>query len=201
MLSLSSDVMLGGYRRAIRKMEAYMRRNLVQWVALVGIFVLTAASGGQADGARGVHFNGLINDVTIASAGSWAIHGVWSLDLKGESGEADFTAALDMERSDLFFVTNSTADPNLLATRNAHTHHIAIVNGTVTSIPNGFRVSGPATVTGNGSTPPFGTASTLQVDVTGGDLVAFSNVKLIFGGNAVVHFGSQPVSGVVRHWK
>lgn len=178
-----------------------MIRNRFQWVALVGVLVMAASTGGQAHGSKKVHFSGLIDDVTISSVGSWAIHGVWSLDLKGESGEADFTAAVDMERSDYFFVANPTADPNLLATRNAHTHNIAIVDGTVTSIPGGFRVSGPATLTGNGGTPPFGTSSTLQVDITGGDIVAFSNVKLTFGGNAATHFGSLPVSGVVRRWK
>ncbi|HEY2907993.1 MAG TPA: hypothetical protein VGJ29_18955 [Vicinamibacterales bacterium] len=178
-----------------------MIRNRFQWFALVGALVVAAGAGGQAHGRTGVNFSGLVDDVTVANAGSWAIHGVWSLDLKGESGKADFTAALDMERSDLFFVLTPTADPNVPATRNAHTHNIAIVDGTVTSIPGGFRVSGPAMLTGNGATPPFGTDSTLQVDVTGGNLVTFSNVKLTFGGNAVVHFGALPVSGVVRRWK
>ena len=45
--------------------------------------------------------------------------------------------------------------------------------------------------------PPFGTNSTLQVDVTGGDLVAYSNVTLTFGGDAAKHFGTNPVAGVV----
>ena len=179
-----------------------MIRNRFQWAALVGTLVLAAGTGGQANGSRKVHFSGLVDDVTIATVGSWAIHGVWSLDMKEHSGVADFTAALDMERSDYFFVANPTADPNLLTVRNAHTHHIAIVGGTVTPITGGFRVSGPAAlITGNGATPPFGTSSTLQVDITGGDLVAFSNVKLTFGGDAVAHFGALPVSGVVRRWK
>jgi len=178
-----------------------MIRNWFHWVALVGALVVAAGTGGQAHGRKGVDFSGQIDDVTVATAGSWVMHGTWSLNVKGDWDKADFTAAINMERSDYFYVANPTADPNSLTIRNAHTHNIAIVDGTVTTIPGGFRVSGPAMLTGNGGTPPFGTDSTLQVDVTGGNLVTFSNVKLTFGGNAVAHFGSLPVSGVVRRWK
>ena len=38
----------------------------------------------------------------------------------------------------------------------------------------------------------------MQIDITGGNTVAFSNIKLTFGGDAVAHFGAQPVNGVVR---
>ena len=63
-------------------------------------------------------------------------------------------------------------------------------------------VTGPATITGNGKfPPPFGTASTLQIDVVGGNSVAFSNVKFTFGGDAAKHFGTQPVNGVIRSAK
>jgi len=145
----------------------------------------------------GVHFSGVIDDHTIASAGSWEIHGEWSLDLLGASGKANFSAALNMERSDYWLLTTTGANPNSVAARNPHTHDIVVDGGTVTLIPDGFRVTGPALVTGNGSTPPFGSSSTVQVDVTGGDLVSPSNIKLTFGGDAVAHFGSQAFSGVV----
>jgi hypothetical protein len=151
--------------------------------------------GGQP--SNGVHFSGVIDDHTIATAGSWEIHGEWSLDLVGASGKANFSAALNMERSDYYFLTTTGANPNSVAARNPHTHHIVVTGGTVTSIPDGFRVSGSALVTGNGSTAPFGSSSTVQVAVTGGDLVSPSNIKLTFGGDAVAHFGSQAFSGVV----
>ncbi len=70
-------------------------------------------------------------------------------------------------------------------------------DGLVTVIANGFRVSGPATVTGNGGMPPFGTSSTVQADVTGADLVTYSNIALIFGGDAEKHFGGNAIAGVV----
>ncbi len=42
---------------------------------------------------------GQINDHTTATLGSWEIHGVWTLNVRGNSGKADFTAALSMERA------------------------------------------------------------------------------------------------------
>ena len=176
-------------------------------LALVGVLVAVAGTGGLAHGSKSFHLAGLINDYTIPTFGSWEVRGVWSLDAREESNRADFTAELTMERSDLYFVNTPGADAGNLATRNAHTHHITLRDAEVTPIPGGFRVSGVAgmtIITGNGSTAPFETnppTSTLQIDVTGGNLVTFSNVALTFGGAAVKHFGSDPVAGVVRSWK
>jgi hypothetical protein len=167
-----------------------------RWLAVLAILVLAVSRSGLAQDVP-AHFSGLINDHTVPGAGSWELHGVWTLDIRGESGKADFTAALTMERSDYFFLVPPGGDPSKLAARNAHTHHIAVTAGLVTFIPNGFRVIGPATVTANGATPTtFGTNSTLQVDVTGGNLVMYSNIALTFSGDAVTHFGSEPLAGV-----
>ena len=53
-------------------------------------------------------------------------HGL--LRLKGNSTKADFKAALNMELSDGWVITenNSNFDPSA---RGAHTHHIALVDG------------------------------------------------------------------------
>lgn len=179
-----------------------MARSGFRLLALVGVLVLAASSSGQAHGPRVVHFRGLINDYTIPTFGSWEVRGIWTLDVNQKSNRADFTATLTMERSDLFFV-NTAADPNSLEARNAHTHHIAVRNAVVTPIAGGFRLSGPATITGNGAPAPFETSpptSTLQIDIIGGSLVTFSNITLTFGGAAVRHFGSEPVAGAVRAW-
>jgi len=136
--------------------------------------------------------------------GSWEMHGAWSMDVDGHTGRADFTAVMNMERADLFFTpppTGTGADANSLAARNPHTHHIAVTDGVITGIPGGFRVTGPATVTGNGGVAPFGTNNTVQIDVTGGAVVRFSNLALTFGGDATKHFGDQPIAGAVRQWK
>ena len=141
-----------------------------------------------------LRLSGVINDYTPANVGGpWVVGGDWTVTLRGDSGTADFSAALTMVRSDL-----GVSDLNSPAARNAHTHHIRVFRGTLTAIPNGFRISGPATITGNGSfPPPFGGSSTLQIDVTGGNTVVLSNIKLTFSGDAAAHFGTQPVNGVV----
>jgi hypothetical protein len=165
------------------------------WVGLVGL-LLAADGGGRAQG-NAMHFEGAIHDQTTPAFGSWVIHGSWTLDLKGNSGRGDFTAALSMERADLFFVLSTNSNANDLTVRNAHTHHITMANASVTSTATGFTLNGPASITGNGATPPFGTASTVTVSVTGGALVEFSNVTLTFKGDALSHFGSNPIAGVV----
>jgi hypothetical protein len=180
-----------------------------RWIALVGLFVFAGVGGahGQSpkdDHFNGLHLTGLINDFTTPAFGSWEVHGAWSLDVTGGPNAANFTAALTMERSDLFFGLTPTANPNTLATRNAHTHHISVVNSTVTAIPGGFRVNGTAVetvVTGNGAGASFETnppSSTVQINITGGSLVTFSNITLTFGGAAASHFGLNPLAGVVE---
>jgi hypothetical protein len=175
-----------------------MKSKAFWLVVHIGVLVLAVSLGALAQTPTLMNFRGLINDYTPASvSGPWEVRGQWSLKVKGDSGTADFSAALTMVRSDL-----GVTDLNSPAARNAHTHHITMVNGTVTPLTNGFRVSGPATITGNGNyPPPFGGSSTLQIDIVGGNSVAYSNIKLTFGGDAAGHFGSQAVNGVVRSAK
>ena len=165
----------------------------LRWIAIVGICVLAGGGGARAQGPTRVNFSGSINDFTPPSIGSWEVHGDWSLSLQGDSGKADFSADLTMEHSDYWVLTGG--DPSA---RNPHTHHVTVSGGTVTQTQTGFRVDGAAVVTGNGAyPPPFGEPSTLAIEISGGNLVPFSNVKLTFGGRAAVHFGTQSFSGVV----
>jgi hypothetical protein len=127
-------------------------------------------------------------------SGAWFVSGEWSLHGHGASGKANFTASLLGVRSDLWVLQNSI-DP-ATTTRMAHTHHVGLVNAEVTSIPNGFKVSGTATITANGSVATYSNAP-VEVEITGGNLVRFSNMKLTFFGDAIGHFGSQPYDGVV----
>jgi hypothetical protein len=126
--------------------------------------------------------------------GAWFVSGEWSLNVHGASGKADFTASLLGVRSDLW-VLQTSSDP-ATASRTPHTHHVGLVNAEVTSIPNGFKVSGTATITTNGSVAPYSDAP-VEVEITGGNLLRFSNMKLTFLGAAIDHFGSQPYDGVV----
>ena len=127
---------------------------------------------------------GTVSDYTDAAnaAGPWNITGDWSAELRGRSGRVDFIVSLAMVRS----TTGASS----------HTHHIALLDATVTRIANGYRISGEAVITTSGGLAAF-SGSPLTVDITGGNAVEFSNVRLTFGGAAVGHFGDQPIEGVV----
>jgi hypothetical protein len=191
-----------------------MKSKVFDWmVGLIAVLVLAAAAVAQAQPPRHMTFAGTLNDHTVASGigGPWEVRGHWTLKLKGDSGKADFSAALTMERSDQGVASqppesNGSSNFDDPAKRNAHTHHITLTDGVVSEIPNGFRVTSPnpTIVTGNGMyPPPFGAPSYLQIDITGvtgapGD-VAFSNIAVTFSGAATKHFGTTAINGVVRN--
>jgi hypothetical protein len=181
--------------------------------SLCGIALALAAAHVGAQELRGVHLGGLINDYSpsTVSGGPYEIRGQWSLDIN-RSGTADFTADLNMETSDYGITGAAQVDPTNPATRSPHTHHISMTNAVFsydTSVcpannpPTtgpGVVVTGTATTTGNGGPAPFESkgASTLQVCITGGSEVEFSNVTLVYTGPATGHFGTQPIHGVVN---
>jgi len=180
-------------------------RPLIRMWPLPALTVLTLASaiGAPAQTSPPVKFSGTISDSTPASVmGPYEVRGPWSLTVKEKSGKADFTASLNMGRSDVGVLLSGGADLNNPADRNAHTHHITMVDGLVTKITGGLEITGPATITLNGAfPPPFGsTLPTLTIDVTGNtadDGVTYSNVTLLFSAPAAGHFGTYPLHGVV----
>jgi hypothetical protein len=145
-------------------------------------------------------FSGVINDYspsTTTPMGPWEMRGSWSLTLNGAAGTANFTAELTMELSDYTRNSGNVDSTSGTTSRMQHTHHITIVGGTVTQNPTGgFQVSGPVSITKDGSPAPLA-ASTLTVNITGGTIVAFSDITLTFAGGATVHFGPQSIHGVV----
>lgn len=181
-------------------------------ISLCGIALALAPGHLRAQELRRVHLSGLINDYSpsTVSGGPYEIRGEWSLDLN-RSGTADFTADLNMETSDYGITGATQVDPANPATRSPHTHHISITNAAVsydTSVCPVFSppTTGPgvvitvtATTTGNGGPAPFEAkgASTLQVCITGGTQVEFSNLTMVYTGPATGHFGTQPIHGVV----
>jgi hypothetical protein len=166
----------------------------------------------RAQDLRGVHFKGLINDYSpsTVSGGPYEIRGTWSLDVQ-RTGTANFSADLTMETSDYGTSDATAVDPTNPATRSPHTHHIIVTNATVsydTSVcpannpattGSGVVVTSTATTSGNGSPAPFESkgASTLQICITGGSQVEFSNLSLVYTGPATGHFGPQAIHGVV----
>ncbi|HEX3738695.1 MAG TPA: hypothetical protein VHV29_03115 [Terriglobales bacterium] len=173
------------------------------WVAQIAILAVGLGASAPAQSPKEVHFRGTINDYTPQNmpstvSGPWQVAGHWSLTLKRD-GTADFSAALNMVRSDLGVTLSSNPDLNSAAARNAHTHHITLVGGAVTFLSNDIRITGSATITANGNVPPpFGGNSSLQIDIIGGNTVTYSNIKVTFLGDAQNHFGVAPMNGVVR---
>jgi hypothetical protein len=186
------------------------------WWAVRGVAFLVLAVGIAALAEPGTprHFGGVINDYTPISGGTtaWEVRGPWNLNLKGESGTADFSAALTMELSVL---GQSPANVSA-ASLTQHTHHITMQDAAVsfetvetTNCPkfspptsgSVLVVTGNASITANGGLPPFaptGEPSPLTVCVSGGTLVPYANITLQFGLPASNHFGSQAIHGVVR---
>ena len=180
--------------------------------ALFGIAVTLAVGLAPAQDLRQMHFKGVINDYSpsTVAGGPYEIRGVWSLDVQ-RTGVANFSADLTMETSDYGISTATAVDPTNPATRNAHTHHITITNATVSNDTSvcpvysppttgaGIVITSTAATTGNGGPAAFESqgASTLQVCITGGSQVQFSNMSLVYTGPATGHFGPQAIHGVV----
>ena len=192
-----------------------MQSTALGWkVRLIAIMVLAMGTGALAQAPKNIEFRGVINDFTPASApvnGPWEVRGHWSMVVNGRSDKADFSAALTMERSDQGAIQNAPTPPpgtNPLDNpmlRSAHTHHVTLLNGKITRVTNGFQVTGPATITKDGVfPPPFGPVlPTLTITITGGAPnvrgdVVFSNITVVFGAPSNVHFGTNPLHGVIR---
>ena len=185
-----------------------MRFGWIFW----GVACALAAGLAPAQDLRNVQFTGVINDYSpsTVSGGTWEIRGVWSMEVVG-AGTANFSADLTMETSDYGITDSTQVDPTNPSTRSPHTHHISMTNAAVSydmtvcpannpaTTGAGIVVTGTATTTGNGSPASFESKgqSTLQVCITGGSLVNFSNVTLVYTGPATGHFGPQAIHGVV----
>jgi hypothetical protein len=162
-----------------------MTRRLLYPVLCIVTMMVTLSIPGQTQTGTPNKLGGFFDDFTadLDGNGPWQISGDWSLALEGQSGRADFSATLNMVRSD------STP-------RSAHTHHIMLTNGSVSEIANGFHVTGNATIAVNGNLAGF-SGSAIDVQITGGNAVPASNIALTFSGGAAGHFGGQPLHGPV----
>ncbi|MBB5341255.1 hypothetical protein [Tunturiibacter gelidoferens] len=188
-----------------------MKSKTLISAACVLSLLLASGTCALAQEHRPAHFRGVLNDYSPANVkgGPWEMHGQWSFDLHGESDIGDFYA--DMTMSD-YGSSGGVADATM-GGQNAHTHHIRLTNMRVTwnmtgcptfspATTMGFQVNGTVSlVTGNGRNAPFESnppSSTLQVCITGGSEVPYSNLTMVFGGLATTHFGPQAIHGVVR---
>lgn len=172
-------------------------RPMLVMTALLAMAAMGADAGGQERPQSRV--SGTFNDYVWvevgAGAGAWQVTGDWTAEVGVSSGKGEFVASLLGVRSDLW-VLQTGADPANPALRTPHTHHVGLHDAEVSIIPNGLRLTGAAVITTNGAAAPF-SGSPVQVDLTGGDAIRFSNIKLTFLGAAIEHFGPQPYDGLV----
>lgn len=197
-----------------------MRSKGLLWaVRIIAVLALALPFGALAQGPMPEHLGGIINDYTAATgvSGPWEMHGTWSLKIDGTSGKADFSAVMTMEHPDSWTAMNPglPGKPNVdnPAARSPHTHHITMTDAMISYDTSVCPADSPSTtvrlvvigqpsITGNGSTAPFEAKgpSTLQVCITGGTEVEFSNITMAFTSTspATVHFGTQAIHGVVR---
>lgn len=226
-IGLSIGPQVEGYGLILRLGGFQMNSKAFSWAVRSLILLLAIGASVLAQAQRHRHLSGVIDDFTPAHdakgnpSGPWVMHGEWRMDLNEDSGIAEFSAALTMEDSDYWFILNADAtpppSPDNPASRTPHTHHISMkgpitwldssnmsqcpTSSYVPGTTSGFMISESASVTGNGGFPPFaptGQQSPLQVCITGGSQVKFSNITLVFGAPASGHFGKQPINGAVR---
>jgi len=188
-------------------------RGSVVLAATAALGGLTAALAGDEQASSPSHFSGLLNDYTPSAAvtkgGPYEMHGNWSLEVDEQRGTTRFEAAMNMETSDYGITQGNVNKDDPAATRGAHTHHIVMTDGVISTdwmticpafspaVTNGFVVTGTAFVTGNGSPAPFGNPSPLTLCILGGGNVKYSNFTMAFGPKASGHFGTQAIHGVV----
>ncbi|MGE0460624.1 MAG: hypothetical protein AB7Q16_04575 [Vicinamibacterales bacterium] len=163
-----------------------MDSRILVTAVIVVTTMLGFASPATAQPAAPTKVEGVFHDYTadLDASGPWQLVGDWSATLKGASGKVDVVASLSMVRSDT-------------SPRSAHTHHVGLIDGEVTVLPNGYRITGAATITSNGAVAPF-SGSPAVLEITGNTAVPLAKVTLTFQGAAAAHFGDQPIDGVVR---
>src|SRR5262245_35352283 len=162
-----------------------MKHSILWRAAALVTIALALGTQGLAGPAEQTRLGGQIDDYTGTAdpAAAWHVSGDWALRLKGDSGKGTFAAALSMVHS---------ANPAPAA----HTHHVTLSDAEVTPLANGFRIAGLATITSNGNVAGF-SGSPIDVQVTGGNGLLYSNVAVTFGGAAAAHFGDLPIHGTV----
>jgi hypothetical protein len=192
------------------------RKTLPSAVRVLAVLLLAAGSYVLAEDRGPEHFGGVINDYTVGSVagGPYEMHGQWSMELHRERGTADFFADMTMSSfGTIKTSTGATVEDPTQAGVNPHTHHIrltgVVMKSEVSECPQygtpttfRFEISGTLSLmTGNGNVlkgetdPP---TSMLQVCVSGGPEVEYSNITLVFGAPANMHFGMGAIHGVVR---
>jgi len=162
-----------------------MNVTILRRVGVAAALVLALVVSGRAQTLAPFKFQGVIHDNADALNANWVISGPWSLELRGDSGKANFTASLTMKQ-------------NGPVPGGPHTHHIFLKDASVTVLTNGYSVTGIAAIAGNGGLGSKYASSPVTVEVTGGADLPLSNIKVFLQStDATDHFGTDPLNGVV----
>ena len=98
-----------------------MNASILRRAGLVMMIAVGLSAQGRAQSSAPTKLQGTIHDNASALGSIWVISGEWSLEMKGNSGKADFFASLTMKQDG-----QVPGAP--------HTHHISLKEGTVTEL-------------------------------------------------------------------
>jgi hypothetical protein len=166
----------------------FQKRTLWRTAVLAALTVALSGQG-LAQSPLQTKYEGNISDYVQALGTTWLVSGEWAIELKGKSGTGDFTASLAMF---------DTANPAAVA----HTHHVTLADAAVTVSEDWAETQTRFTLTGLGHVTGNGNASyvdaPIEVTITGGNAVTYSNIRLKLGGSAEGHFGPAALGGTVK---
>jgi hypothetical protein len=170
-------------------MHSRMHWRLASLAAIV--VVLSAQSLAQPAAPK--ELSGTIHDYLVTNGERWHVSGEWSLQLKGDGGTGDFSA---------MFIGVPRDNPPLFPNSAAHTHFVSVANAQITATQDetGKRtliVSGPGTFTGNGNLQASFSGSHVEVRITGGNTIPYSNFGMTISAPASEHYGNETFHGVV----
>ena len=166
-----------------------MRTAGLRRLAAIAAVTMALGTQGRAEAPLRTQYEGVINDYVQALGTTWLVSGEWSIKLTGSSGTGDFTASLSMF---------DTASPAAVA----HTHHVVLSGADLVVADDWSTTSARFTLSGDGDVTGSGNLSwadvPIEVAISGGNAVTYSNIRLRLGGGAEGHFGTVPLGGVVN---
>ena len=170
-----------------------MNKRIHWCLASLAAIVVILGVEGLAQPAAPKELGGIIHDYLLTNGERWHVSGEWVLQLKADRSTGDFTA---------MFIGVPRDSPPTNAGSAAHTHFVSIVDGdiTVTEDANGRKtltVIGAGTFTGNGNLQRAYTGSRVEIRITGGDTIAYSNFGMTISAPASEHYGDETFHGLV----
>ena len=179
-----------------------MKNKPFEWATRITTVIVLVSIAAVAQNATPKHFRGVINAYspqttsTTGTTGPYEVRGPWSLKLNGNSTKANFSAALNMELSDGWVITENGSNFDPIAEvphSSRRSSRWGCLDNIYGRIPN-HRYGHDNTQWSPAPISP----SPVTIEITGGTQLAFSNITLTFGVPGSNHFGTEPLSGIVQ---